>query len=429
MARLLARGSNVFGALGTGDWTRRAALSEVAPCMMARGAVAAGWGHTAWIDAEGRVRIAGEISRARYITMVGLLERTSPLLAAVGGRLGRGAEASAFAVDVPLPAGSAPAVEVAASSCFTLVRTADGAVYAFGANEAGQCGAGASYEPHLWPPRRVQNIDIANRAVAQLAAGLKHGAAVTESGELLVWGANSSGQLGTGSNASRSAAHVHDSFARGTVQRVAAGVAHTALITKDGGAYVWGKDMSDGEHLDARNRVVDQLEPRALSLGVDARGAALRAVDVSCTAFGAAFLTEDGAVHILGRGRAKPKDAATWRQWIGDFFPRDEKEKLAELEASHANADPGRVVRGANRVTVAPWTAPRADGGVEGSAEDMSLRGGLDAFYRLHDGTALQYELGEAPVVVEGTEEMAVIDVADGLLHTVVVAAAPAAAE
>ena len=213
MARLLARGSNVFGALGTGDWTRRAALSEVAPCMMARGAVAAGWGHTAWIDAEGRVRIAGEISRARYITMVGLLERTSPLLAAVGGRLGRGAEASAFAVDVPLPAGSAPAVEVAASSCFTLVRTADGAVYAFGANEAGQCGAGASYEPHLWPPRRVQNIDIANRAVAQLAAGLKHGAAVTESGELLVWGANSSGQLGTGSNASRSAAHVHDSFA------------------------------------------------------------------------------------------------------------------------------------------------------------------------------------------------------------------------
>jgi hypothetical protein len=56
--RLLTKGSGVFGALGGGDWSRRAALGAVvndATCRAGRGAVAAGWGHTAWCSDEGRV--------------------------------------------------------------------------------------------------------------------------------------------------------------------------------------------------------------------------------------------------------------------------------------------------------------------------------------------------------------------------------------
>jgi len=430
--RLLTKGSGVFGALGGGDWSRRAALGAVvndATCRAGRGAVAAGWGHTAWCSDEGRVFVTGETSRQQYITYGGAAERTAPLLAWLGARFVRGSAASATPREVQLPAGSAAAVEVAASACLTLVRTEDGAVYAFGANESGQCGAGVAHEPTLWPPRRVQNIDLTTRRVAQLAAGLKHGAAVTERGELLIWGANSSGQLGTGTTVARSSAHAVEeaAFNGSRVLRVAAGVAHTALVTEDGGAFVWGKDMSDGTKLDARRCVVDQLEPRAIEL-VGADGRARRALDVSCTAFGTAFLTDDGGVHMVGRGRSSQKKL-TWSSWIRQVFPRrgDEKAKEAELEAAAAEAEDeqlGRVVRGANRVTVAPWTAPTTldrDGG--GCGASVSLRGGFDCVYTVSDaGHVMQYALGEMPIAMEGIEELCVDDLSVGWLHTVLTA-------
>uniref|UniRef100_A0A7S1U7V0 Uncharacterized protein n=1 Tax=Phaeomonas parva TaxID=124430 RepID=A0A7S1U7V0_9STRA len=93
-------------------------------------------------------------------------------------------------------------VEIAAGEQFTLTRTADGRVWAWGCNEFGQCGTGAQSDGINLPHVVQLNYSKGVRA-RRIAAGLRHAAALTTDGNAYAWGFGEEGQLGIGVEANR----------------------------------------------------------------------------------------------------------------------------------------------------------------------------------------------------------------------------------
>lgn len=72
--------------------------------------------------------------------------------------------------------------------------------------------------------------------ITQIAAGHDHSAAVTKDGDLYMWGANGSGQLGNGTTNNLT----RPQRVAANVQSVELGNYHTTAVSKDGGLYTWG---------------------------------------------------------------------------------------------------------------------------------------------------------------------------------------------
>ena len=92
---------------------------------------------------------------------------------------------------VPLPAGEF-ATSIAEGKYHSIVGAADGTAYAFGLNANGQLGNSSAVQSAQ--PVLVQ-MPAAN-PVANVAAGDAHSLALTSTGAVFAWGANSYGQLG-----------------------------------------------------------------------------------------------------------------------------------------------------------------------------------------------------------------------------------------
>ncbi|MCF7826663.1 MAG: choice-of-anchor D domain-containing protein [Candidatus Marinimicrobia bacterium] len=76
-----------------------------------------------------------------------------------------------------------------------------------------------------------------------IATGYEHSLAFNYAGELLAWGLNDYGQLGTGDNSSltnAAAINLDGILAGKTISAIAAGVAHTVVLTDEGEIYTWG---------------------------------------------------------------------------------------------------------------------------------------------------------------------------------------------
>ena len=95
---------------------------------------------------------------------------------------------------VPTPLDSLdniPIAQVAAGNNHSIALARDGSVYTWGRNDAGQLGFADTYidiysmEEY---PRRIDPEAFHNQKVVYIAAGAARSAAVTETGELYVWG-------------------------------------------------------------------------------------------------------------------------------------------------------------------------------------------------------------------------------------------------
>ncbi|CAA6664323.1 unnamed protein product [Spirodela intermedia] len=129
-------------------------------------------------------------------------------------------------------------VSVACGGAHTLFLTEKGHVYATGLNNFGQLGImiGAT---HSLAPLKVSSLP---EKIILISAGYHHSAAVTENGELYVWGNNSSGQLGLGKRAESivSVPTRLDCLAGVCVKNVALGSEHSIAVTDDGNVLSWG---------------------------------------------------------------------------------------------------------------------------------------------------------------------------------------------
>ncbi|NWU07763.1 RPGR regulator, partial [Cephalopterus ornatus] len=118
----------------------------------------------------------------------------------------------------------------------TLVYTEKGNVYAAGGNSEGQLGLGDTEERTTF---HLISFFTNQHKIKQLAAGSYTSAAVTEDGQLFVWGDNSEGQIGL---ANESCVSVPCRVDVGKpVSSVSCGYYHSALITGDGELYTFGE--------------------------------------------------------------------------------------------------------------------------------------------------------------------------------------------
>ena len=134
------------------------------------------------------------------------------------------------------------AVYIAAAGAHTLCITADGSLFSWGRNASGQLGVGDTGDRHL--PTLV--TELQGKQVVHVAAGNDHTICTTAKGSVFTWGGGDVGQLGLGDDRSKRLVPtlVRGELQNRTVMQIAAGLAHSACMAKDGSVFTWG----DNEH-------------------------------------------------------------------------------------------------------------------------------------------------------------------------------------
>jgi alpha-tubulin suppressor-like RCC1 family protein len=164
-------------------------------------------------------------------------------------RIGDDETVDAATGSVPLPG---PAVEVAAGSEHTCARLETGDVICWGRQAEGQLGTGTP-DP-IGDDETVDTIgpiDLGGKAV-DLDASSNHSCAVLEDGGVRCWGANSSGQLGNGDEEHNNVGDRKTPAESGVVMleepavQVETGYSHTCAVLVDGNVRCWGNDTANG---------------------------------------------------------------------------------------------------------------------------------------------------------------------------------------
>lgn len=124
---------------------------------------------------------------------------------------------------------------------YTCARGGDGAVWCWGGNYDGELGDGTTNDHHR-AARVVDGGGGSLSGITAISTGLNHTCAITSRGGIECWGSNWEGQLGDGVQGYGTGSNVPVDVigvASGATA-VAAGEAHTCVITSAGGAKCWG---------------------------------------------------------------------------------------------------------------------------------------------------------------------------------------------
>ncbi|HVW28652.1 MAG TPA: protease pro-enzyme activation domain-containing protein [Polyangiaceae bacterium] len=143
---------------------------------------------------------------------------------------------------------------VAGADSFFCAIVANGDVRCWGRNQAGQLGVGDVTDRGTDSTNSVENtpkVALGGHIATAIAAGGDHACAILETGGVRCWGANDSGQLGTGDATPRgdNAQDVISDVPLGTGRSavaIVAGRAHTCVRLDDGSVKCWG-DNSFGQ--------------------------------------------------------------------------------------------------------------------------------------------------------------------------------------
>ncbi len=197
-------------------------------------------------------------------------------------------------------------IAISAGQDFALALAADGTVYAWGHNQYGQLGNGATdagsggftYNDFFASPVQTsQGGQLAG--VVAIAAGGYHSLAVLSDGTVMAWGYNSSGQLGNGTSGSDadSAYPVSVSSLVNAVS-VAAGQYFSLALASDGSVYSWGYN-NDGE-LGDPNAFTNETVPVQVSLPSLNAGNSPGVTQIAAGNSHSLALTSDGSVYAWG---------------------------------------------------------------------------------------------------------------------------------
>jgi alpha-tubulin suppressor-like RCC1 family protein len=150
------------------------------------------------------------------------------------GQLGDGTLISKL---VPTKIGTATWLTVSAGETHTLGLQKDGTLWAWGGNDFGQVGNAAA--PSATPVQAPAKIG--SSTWASVSAGAFHSLAISANGSLWAWGANDSSQLGDNGTTSVSGPKVILSDIKNWTV-VAAGGTHTMGVRSDGTLWGWGSN-------------------------------------------------------------------------------------------------------------------------------------------------------------------------------------------
>jgi alpha-tubulin suppressor-like RCC1 family protein len=207
--RAFCWGYNEFGQLGTGTTTDSSVPVASAPALRFS-KLSAGYLHTCGLTQDGRAHCWG-------YNEYGQLGTESRVPTSNPVQIG----------------GSLTFTDLSGGGLHTCGLTQDGRAYCWGYNEYGQLGTGAVGESQLVP------VPVAGATrFRAVTAGGAHTCGLGQDGQILCWGYNSSGPLGTGNftNVSQPTPILGGIRAH----QIAAGLHHTCAMTLENQAMCWG---------------------------------------------------------------------------------------------------------------------------------------------------------------------------------------------
>ncbi|XP_063166477.1 probable E3 ubiquitin-protein ligase HERC6 [Candoia aspera] len=167
-----------------------------------------------------------------------------------------------------------------------------GRVFSWGAGGFGQLGTGKLEDSLI--PKKINSLSRYN--VIQIACGHYHSIALTKDGQVFSWGQNIHGQLGLGKGLSSQTNPCNVSSLAGIpLAQVAAGGAHSFVLSHSGIAYGWGRNSAHQLGLSQRTSKEQIFKPYSIG--------ALRNLEVtyiSCGDEHTAVLAKSGSVFTFG---------------------------------------------------------------------------------------------------------------------------------
>lgn len=213
-------------------------------------------------------------------------------------------------------AGKQPAT-LATGDDHVLCLTADGGLYAWGANDHGQLGIGTTTDrPTVVEiPKTGELVDV---TFTKVWAGSTHSFALASDGSLFGWGSNDHGQLGMGTPSpavvSPALVFTGDALLGKTVQKIAAGRDFTLILCTDGSVYGMGDNHYGSLGTGDRQ---DRDQPTALATSTSLNGRTITDISASKSGYAAYALT---AANGPGFALAAWKTAPTFNQFSECFF-------------------------------------------------------------------------------------------------------------
>jgi alpha-tubulin suppressor-like RCC1 family protein len=177
--------------------------------------------------------------------------KTFVLVARGDGSVVAWGRAPGGALEAPTPiALPGPAERVAVSQSSAYVLLENGSVAAWGENDEGQLGNGASGSNKplgMYPKASLTPVKVTDLAgIIAIAAGLKHAIALRKDGTVWAWGNREEGAIGDGDGKSSGSLRVLSATApvavRGLtgITQIAAGPHYNLALTRDGKVMSWG---------------------------------------------------------------------------------------------------------------------------------------------------------------------------------------------
>lgn len=185
--------------------------------------------------------------------------------------------------------------------------TADGKVYSWGRNDSGELGDGT--KTHRKEPVAVDMSGaLAGKSVTALSANHVYTLALTADGKVYAWGANFAGQLGLGDTVDRTTPQlVQGALASKTIVSISAGLGHSLVLASDGTVYGWG---NNAYHTLGDGSTATRLSPVAMNTtGTLLAGKTITAI--KCGYYHNVVLTSEGKLYSWGfNGNGKLGDGS-----------------------------------------------------------------------------------------------------------------------
>jgi alpha-tubulin suppressor-like RCC1 family protein len=167
-------------------------------------------------------------------------------------------------------------IQIKVSELHMGVITEEGNLYMMGENSNGRVGDGTFTDKNTLTLITIPN----NETPKQLSLGNEFTGLITEEGKLYMWGDNFEGQLGDGTEVNKNTPTLINIPNNETPKQLSLGEKHAGIITEEGNLYMWGYNsdgqLGDGTEVDKNTptliNIPNNETPKQLSLGSDFSG-------------------------------------------------------------------------------------------------------------------------------------------------------------
>jgi len=238
-------------------------------------------------------------------------------------------------------------IKVSSGFSHSMALTNLGSLFTWGDNSCGQLGVSILLSMKPFPTKINQNITMqANEKIVDIASGATHSAALTSLGRFLIWGDNSSGQLGDGTTVvyRASVTDITSKFSLLVDENIfdfSLGFAHSLVLTNQGRLFTWG-DNSLGQ-------LGDGTDDEYRSIPTNITSSMILEAEDSITKISSGFansmaLTNEGRLFVWGDnsfgqlGDGRTVDYVNTPNEITEGFNLETGDKLVEVSLGFSHS-------------------------------------------------------------------------------------------